>query len=109
MVYDNGSMFTWLVAFKTDIHPSGSPDEPKSIPNLYHAYHNNMHPASMVAMPSSFNHNILAKPVPMRRLSEKRMSHARVTLGDSNAMEPDQGRLHVSMVNEGLLFLNFNS
>ncbi|XP_052803897.1 hepatic leukemia factor-like [Mya arenaria] len=58
--------------------PPGSPDEPKSVHNTQHqSYHSNMHPASMVAMQSSFNPNLLPKPLPMRRLSDKRLSHHR--------------------------------
>ena len=64
---------------------SGSPDDPKEVPSTsqsqHQGYHSNMHPASMVAMQSPVNHNLLAKPVPMRRLSEKRIAQARASLG----------------------------
>lgn len=56
-----------------------------------------MHPASMVGLQSSFNHNLLAKPVPMRRLSDKRASHSRssieTTPSEPPGMDPIQGSL----------------
>ncbi|XP_045208050.2 hepatic leukemia factor-like [Mercenaria mercenaria] len=71
--------------------PPGSPNDPKGIQanSTQHAgYHSNMHPASMVGMPSSFNHNLLAKPVPMRRLSEKRIAQARASIGGVSSEPP---------------------
>ena len=47
-----------------------------------------MHPASMVGMPSSFNHNLLAKPVPMRRLSDKRITQPRTSMGGVSSEPP---------------------
>ncbi|XP_060591508.1 hepatic leukemia factor-like isoform X2 [Ruditapes philippinarum] len=64
--------------------PPGSPDDPKGVQAhsaQQSSYHSNMHPASMVGMPSSFNHNLLAKPVPMRRLSDKRITQPRSGMG----------------------------
>lgn len=69
----------------------GSPDDPKNVhghSTQHQGYHSNMHPASMVGMPSSFNPNLLAKPVPMRRLSEKRIAQARASLGGGGAESP---------------------
>ncbi|KAL4228692.1 sequence-specific DNA binding [Mactra antiquata] len=63
--------------------PPGSPEESKNVQSTssHHGYHSNVHPASMVGIQSSFNHNLLAKPVPMRRLSEKRsLSQTRSSL-----------------------------
>lgn len=69
---------------------TGSPDDPKNVhghSTQHQGYHSNMHPASMVGMPSSFNPNLLAKPVPMRRLSEKRIAQARASIGGAAGAE----------------------
>ncbi|XP_052258960.1 hepatic leukemia factor-like isoform X2 [Dreissena polymorpha] len=68
--------------------PPTPPEEQKEAHNTHHGYHSNSHPASMVGMPSSFNHNLLAKPVPMRRISDKRVSHGRSSLSETPAQPP---------------------
>jgi len=53
-------------------------------------YHGNMHPASMVAMQTSFNPNLLMKPVPMRGRhgeSQKR-SHSHRDMQHQMPLEP---------------------
>ena len=75
----------------------GSPGDSKGVQHgAEHGYHGNMHPASMVAMASALSHNVLAKPVPMRRLSEKRIAQARASLttASNNSFPPEPNIEH---------------
>lgn len=66
--------------------PPGSPDRPKQMPNPNVTVH---HRSNMECEPSSSHHDMsygLAKPVAMRRLSEKSIAHARATLTSQDAM-----------------------
>ena len=68
---------------------TGSPDRPKNMHNPGVTVH---HRSNMDSGGSSSHHhdhssqNYLAKPVAMRRLSEKSIAHARVSMSSHDAM-----------------------
>lgn len=77
----------------------GSPDRPKQMPNPNVTVH---HRSNMDCDPSSSHHEMsysLAKPVAMRRLSEKSIAHARATLTSPDAVLE-------SMYNPGMCILD---